>query len=164
MGGKSRWQHACSWVVGARWRPASAGTWATTDMPATAKTKPISALLLRKVRDRKTQACPYCGAGNFRLLASRFPDGQQWLYSFTCSKCRKGFFLPVSRKFDPAVPEPTRLAQDGWCKCAFCHVRFKFRNRYEQCPCCGKVLIGDATGQEFKLKDNEAQALEDIAQ
>lgn len=59
-------------------------------MPAVAKTKPITSALLRKVRDRKSQLCPYYRSGNFLFDTSKFPDNQRWLYSFTCSKCRRG--------------------------------------------------------------------------
>lgn len=61
------------------------------------------------------------------------------------------------------MPLVLKLGVEGWCQCPCCRAKFKFRRKYEQCPGCGKILIGDGTAHEVKLKDNEAEALAIIA-
>jgi len=131
-------------------------------MPAVSKARPISQELLRKVRRRKTQICPYCGTGNplwdsWRLL---MPEP---MFKVDCFKCGLSFWLPWSRKFDPTTPETVEIAIDRWTKCPHCWVKFVFRRKYEQCPGCGKILIGNDSVHDFKLRNNEAEALAAIA-
>jgi hypothetical protein len=80
----------------------------------------------------------------------------------SCWKCRRGFWLPWSRSFDPCIPEQVDLSADKWCKCPHCELRFVFRRKYEQCPGCGKILIGNDAPHSFDLKDNSAAAFREI--
>jgi Zn-finger nucleic acid-binding protein len=128
---------------------------------AVSKSKPISHSLLRKVRDRPQQLCPYCGTDVELSTAQTYrPEG---VYILNCPKCTRNFWLPLSRAFDPSIPVKLKLGSDGWGQCPCCRVAFKFRRKYEQCPGCGKILIGYGTDDDKTLKDNETEALATIA-
>ena len=81
-----------------------------------------------------------------------------------CPACRHSFCLPYPRRFDPALPAPVKLDAYRWTDCPYCKVRFQFSHRYEQCPGCGKLLFEQGSRFEFKLRDNQAEVLQLVAE
>ena len=126
------------------------------------KSRPISLELLQKPRIRQRHFCPFCGHEYVLRRARKYR--LEGVCTVRCTKCTRGLWVPYRRSFDPSVPLEISLGADGWGKCPFCQLRFKFRRKYEQCPGCGKVLIGGGSRLAVELKDNEAEALEIIRQ
>jgi len=122
-----------------------------------AKVRPLSLELLRPVRQREHHACPYCG-GEFSLTDA-IKTKSMGYYIVDCPSCTVGFFLPLSRSFKPAEPRPIQLGAGGWAECPECKALFVFKHRYEQCPCCGKILFEKGSRFEFKLEDNSSEVL-----
>ena len=129
----------------------------------TTTARPISAQLLQKVRKREHHSCPYCGV-QFNL-ADAIRVRSMGYYMVECSNpdCTVGFFLPLSRSFDPSVPAPVKLDAYKWVECPFCKSRFQFKSKYEQCPCCGKVLFEQGSRFALDLKDNSAKVVDVLA-
>ena len=130
--------------------------------PAITKSRPISHELLKKLRARQHHFCPFCGHEYVPWRAQKYR--LEHVYFVDCSKCTRNFWVPYRRSFDPSSPLQISLGADGWGKCPCCLIRFKFRRKYEQCPGCGKVLIGGGSRLKVELRDNEAEALETIRQ
>jgi hypothetical protein len=64
--------------------------------------------------------------------------------------------VQMDPSFDPSEALPVHIDQTKLANCPVCRMAFRFRNKFEQCPCCGKLLLARDIPEAPNLHDNSA--------
>ena len=117
-----------------------------------AKLRPINVDSLRKIRDRQSLFCPYCGHRYKVSWLTRILG--RGLTPRDCKSCQLTFLLPMDIDFDPSKVVSVFVDSKHGATCKSCRAWFRMKHKFEQCSCCGQLTEAGDTEPGVTLIDN----------